>query len=163
MIPDEVLQCMEDAVLCWVSTISEDGYPNVSPKEAYTHDGAGRILVANIASPETAGNLDRNARVCVSFINVFIQKGYKIKGRARVVRPDSPGYADRQRRLTARIGSKFPVVSVIEIEPERIEEIIAPSYRLYPETGPLDRIRESVQTYRAAAYVRQAEGPASTD
>jgi len=161
MITDEIIESMERSVLCWLSTLSEDGYPNVSPKEAFTHDGAGKILVANIASPGTVRNIEWNKNVCVSFINVFIQKGYKIKGRARVLTPDHPGYADRKRHLTAKIGSEFPIISVIEIEPAQIEEIIAPSYRLFPDTGPLDRVKESVRTYKVIEYLKQAEPDAA--
>ena len=38
------------------------------------------------------------------------------------------------------------------IEPTAVSEIIAPSYRLYPDSGPLDRIRESLKTYRVTEY-----------
>ena len=54
LITAEIARSIEQSVLCWLATVSADGIPNVSPKEAFLHDGEGRLLVANIASPTTA-------------------------------------------------------------------------------------------------------------
>jgi len=43
---------------------------------------AEHIAVANIASPGTAKNIEANPKVCLTFVHVFAQKGYKIKGQA---------------------------------------------------------------------------------
>ena len=166
MIPSEVAESIENCVLCWLATVSEDGTPNVSPKEAFLHDGEGRILVANIASPVTVRNIKQNERVCISFVNIFIQKGYKIAGNATVLEPGDTGYEARHERLTSLIGSAFPIVSIIEIDPVETDEIIAPSYRLLPETGPRERIRESLETYQVDEYKKlvrhgSSESPAA--
>ena len=156
MITAEIAESIDQSVLCWLATVSEDGSPNVSPKEAFLHDGEGRLLVANIASPVSVRNIERNDRVCISFVNVFVQKGFKIEGTATILRPGDPGFEDKLGKLTAAIGSAFPILSIIEIEPVRIDEIIAPSYRLFPDTGPVDRIRESLKTYQVNEYQRRA-------
>ena len=155
MITPEVARSMEESVLCWLATVSETGVPNVSPKEAFLHDGQGRILVANIASPVTVKNIEAVEQVCISFVNVFVQKGYKIQGRARVYRSGETGFEERHGKLTEKIGTRFPILSVIEIEPKSIAEIIAPSYRLYPESREEDRIRESWEAYQVEKYERQ--------
>jgi len=157
MITSKIADSIDQSVLCWLATISEDGFPNVSPKEAFLHDGEGKLLVANIASPVTVRNLERDPRVCLSFVNVFVQKGYKITGKAAVLKPGDAGFDEQHRPLTAAIGAAFPVISVIVIEPVAVAVIIAPSYRLYPDTEPLDRIRDSLQTYRVKEYQRRAE------
>lgn len=157
MITAEIAESIDQSVLCWFATISGDGFPNVSPKEAFLHDGEGGILVANIASPVTVRNIERDPRVCVSFVNVFVQKGYKIAGRATVLKTGDAGFDEKADKLTAAIGPAFPVISVIVIEPVRVDEIVAPSYRLFPDSGPLDRIRESLQTYRVDEYKQQAD------
>lgn len=157
MITAEIAESIDQSVLCWLATISEDGSPNVSPKEAFLHDGQGRILVANIASPVTARNIERIPRICLSFVNVFIQRGYKISGTATVLKPGDSGFDEKHRRLTDAIGAAFPIISVIVIEPVAVAEIIAPSYRLFPDTGPVDRIRESLQTYRVEEFQQRAE------
>lgn len=156
LISTEIAETIDQSVLCWPATVSCDGLPNVSPKEAFLHDGEGRILVANIASPVTLKNIKQNERVCLSFVNVFIQKGFKVAGTATVLNPEDDGYSERLDKLSGMIGTTFPI---IEITPTSIDEIIAPSYRLFPESAPADRIREALQTYRVNDYMERIESP----
>ena len=152
LITSEVAESIDSSVLCWLATVSRDGVPNVSPKEAFLHDGQGRILIANIASPVTVRNIDYERRVCVSFVNAFVQKGYKVSGMATNLEPGDSSFDAAYRLLIKAIGDTFPIHSIIMIEPTAVAEIIAPSYRLYPDSGPLDRIRESLKTYRVTEY-----------
>jgi len=155
MITPEIAESIDQSVLSWLATTSEDGYPNVSPKEAFLHDGHGKILVANIASPVSAENIEKNNRVCLSFVNVFTQKGHKIKGRASLRKEGEAGYDECLHKVTSVIGNKFPIMSIIEIEPESIAEIIAPSYLLFPDSGEEDRIKESLKSYKVEQYQTQ--------
>ncbi len=157
LVTDEVAESIGQSVLCWLATVSSDGVPNVSPKEAFLHDGEGSILIANIASPVTARNIEQNEKACLSFVNVFVQKGFKVVGTAIVLKPDDDGYDGRLAKLTAMIGATFPVISIIEITPNSIAEIVAPSYRLFPDSGPEDRIREALAAYRVEEYRTRAE------
>lgn len=81
-----VFSRIDRIVLCWLVTVDAVGAPNVSPKEVFCACGASRVLVANIASPQSDRNLRGNPQVCLSFVEVFVQKGYKLKGTAEVVR-----------------------------------------------------------------------------
>lgn len=157
MITSEIVDSINHSVLCWLATTSVDGSPNVSPKEAFYYDGADRILVANIASPTTVQNIAHERRVCLSFVNVFTQKGYKIKGDAMNIIPGHPEYEKKLEIITSFIGTDFPIVSIVEIIPQSVAEIIAPSYRLFPETGRGDRIRESLETYQVSKYQKESE------
>jgi predicted pyridoxine 5'-phosphate oxidase superfamily flavin-nucleotide-binding protein len=157
MITADIANYVESSVLCWLATVSEDGMPNVSPKEAFLLHEQRRILVANIASPQTVRNIRQNKNVCLSFVNVFIQKGYKVIGEARILMEGDSGYAEALKKLTSFIGESFKIVSIIDIDPIQIDQIIAPSYRVFPESTELDRIRESLETYAVAHYQQQAE------
>ena len=143
----DVIQSIEESVLCWLATLSEDSFPNVSPKEAFIYDGEGRILIANIASPITAGNIARHQNVCVSFVDVFTQKGFKVKGTATDCKPSHPDFKTYHQKMTDFIGTAFLIESIFVIEPTSVHRIIAPSYVLYPESTELDRIQESFATY----------------
>ena len=56
---------------------------------------AEHIAVANIASPGTAKNIEANPKVCLTFIHVFAQKGYKIKGQAiNILAPSYTYYSE---------------------------------------------------------------------
>ncbi|MFI0416312.1 MAG: pyridoxamine 5'-phosphate oxidase family protein [Candidatus Thiodiazotropha sp.] len=64
---------MNESVLCWLATSGEDGFPNCSPKEAFTFYEDDKIVIANIALPQSGKNIKANSNVCVSFINIFKQ------------------------------------------------------------------------------------------
>ncbi|MCA9213213.1 MAG: pyridoxamine 5'-phosphate oxidase family protein [Planctomycetales bacterium] len=157
MITEEVAESIETSVLCWLATVAEDGSPNVSPKEAFMHDGSGRILVAHIASPQTVRNIESDARVCLSFIDVFTQKGHKVRGTARVLRESDEGYEQQKFRLTELIGDRFRILAVIEVEPTEVEEIVAPSYRMFSEMTANKMIGQSLATYKVGEYRNKAE------
>ncbi|MCA9195373.1 MAG: pyridoxamine 5'-phosphate oxidase family protein [Planctomycetaceae bacterium] len=156
ILPD-IAESINESVLCWLATTSEDGFPNVSPKEAFLYDGEDRILIANIASPISVKNIHRDDRVCVSFVNVFVQKGFKVVGHAKVLVPGDSEFEVQHGKLVEAIGTTFPILSVIEVTPTKVVEIVAPSYRLFPDSGPLDRIKESLRTYRVQEYQHRAE------
>jgi predicted pyridoxine 5'-phosphate oxidase superfamily flavin-nucleotide-binding protein len=85
MITNEVKKYIDNSVLCWLATCSKDGEPNVSPKEMFTYKDENTLLIANIASPSSIANIQENPKVCVSFVEVFVQKGFKIKGNAIII------------------------------------------------------------------------------
>lgn len=122
------------SVLCWLATVDAQGMPNVSPKEIWTFVGERHVVVANIASPTSVRNIVRQPQVCLSFIDVFVQKGYKLQGQAREVRADAPDFAHWAAPLQALAGERFPIRSVLVIEVQSAVPILAPSYALYPDT-----------------------------
>jgi hypothetical protein len=71
--------------------------------------------------------------VCVSFIDVFAQKGFKIFGNARNVKNENAGFDRWVMPLYEKAGPKFPIHSVIVVTATAVEPIVAPSYRLFPE------------------------------
>ena len=85
MLNHAIIDAIERSVLCWLATSAPDGTPNVSPKEIFTHYGEAKIIIANIASPQSVKNIKANPRVCISFVDVFVQKGYKLLGRAEIL------------------------------------------------------------------------------
>ena len=155
MLNDDVVKSIESSVLCWLATVSAHGEPNVSPKEAFTHDSGGKLLIAHIASPGSVANIRSNSTVCVSFIDVFVQKGYKVKGTARVLETDDRDHDLQRSRLVAVTGKRFPIRSVIEVTPTKVEPITAPSYVLFPDTTEQDMVRQSVVSYRVKQYLTE--------
>ena len=70
MLNKDITNSIEHSVLCWLATSSADGTPNVSPKEIFTYYGDSKIIIANIASPQSVKNIKANARACISFISL---------------------------------------------------------------------------------------------
>ena len=86
--------------------------------------------------------------VSVSFIDVFVQKGYKLKGRASILDPKDDGYEAIARKLSEITGPKFPFRQLIRVEVTDSEPIIAPSYRFFWETTEAEQVRSALNTYR---------------
>lgn len=151
MLTTDVLEYVERSILCWLATADSDGQPNVSPKEIFAALDASSLVIANIASPGSVRNLRENPRVCVSFIDVFVQKGYKVIGRAAVVGKQDPRFEMLAAPLTEMTQGAFPIHNVIQVAASSVEQIMAPSYRLVPGTTEESQIVGAMATYGVQA------------
>lgn len=142
-----VRQDIDRSVLCWLATVAADGTPNVSPKEVFCAQGEDALLIADIASPGSVANIRVHPRVCVSFIDIFRQKGWKVVGTATLIGADDPDFAAIARPLTVRAGPSFPVRHAIRVAPERIARILAPSWTIFPDRGEEERMAEIYRLY----------------
>ena len=146
-INDTIRTDIANSVLCWLATVGEDCVPRVTPKEMFAAYGDDRIVVADIASTGTVRNISAHPKVCVSFVDVFRQKGFKITGRAKIVARDDPDFAVLGAELLAIAEPDYPVRHLIVIEVERIARIWAPSYALFPERSEAERMQAAYDTY----------------
>ena len=85
----EIKESIDKSVLCWLTTVSAENIPNVSPKEIFNYFGTDKVIIANIASPQTVCNIKINKNVCISFIDILLQKGFQIKGKAEIIDENS--------------------------------------------------------------------------
>jgi hypothetical protein len=157
MLSPEVQESAIRSVLCWLATVDAAGQPNVAPKEIFAAFDATHLVIANIASPTSVRNIEVNPRVCVSFIDVFVQKGFKVFGTARNVRRNEPEFSTWSAPLEAKAGPRFPIHSVLVIKAVQVEPILAPSYRLYAaDTTEETQVASAMRTYG----VRRTRGDA---
>jgi predicted pyridoxine 5'-phosphate oxidase superfamily flavin-nucleotide-binding protein len=148
VIPPDLQTSAQASILCWLATVGGDGQPNVSPKEIFTVFDAEHLVIANIASPTSVRNIAVNPRVCVSFVDVFVQKGFKVLGTARNVGRQDADFATWASPLQAMAGPRFPIHSVIVVHATGFELILAPSYRLYPgDTTEQARVASAMRAY----------------
>jgi predicted pyridoxine 5'-phosphate oxidase superfamily flavin-nucleotide-binding protein len=153
----------EQSVLCWLATADEFGQPNVSPKEIFAIVDDEHIVIANIASPQSAKNIRKNEKVCVSFIDVFAQKGFKVFGIASDVKPQATDYKRCVEPLQKMVGDRFPIHSVFLVRATIIEPILAPSYRLYPlETTEASQVRAALETYGVQRVIGDVQPPSDS-
>lgn len=147
MTPDTIQSIVDKSVLCWLAT-SKDGVPNVSPKEMFVYSATGHLVIANIASPNSVKNIRQNPQVCVSFIDVFVQKGLKIKGTAEIILNTDNRFQKWGQPLLNMAGERFPFSSLTLIKIDHVSPIVAPSYRFYPdETTEDDQVLNAMKTY----------------
>lgn len=144
----EIKASIDKSVLCWLATVSNENVPNVSPKEIFNYYKNNKIIIANIASPQTVKNIKQNQNVCVSFIDILVQKGFQIKGKAQLVGKTNPEFSEMKELLTKMTHGKFPFASITEITVEQIKPIIAPKYILYPETTEEAQIESAKKRYK---------------
>jgi len=143
----EIKTAINKSVLCWLATTCKENIPNVSPKEAFKFYGERSIIIANIASPKSIRNIRENENVCVSFIDILVQKGFQIKGKASIMDKKHPEYEVIRNELLALIGDKYPFSSVTKIEIVSAKPIIAPSYILYPEITEAEQVESAKRAY----------------
>lgn len=149
LLSDEVIRIAARSVLCWLATVDGEGQPSVSPKEIFAIFDADHLVIANIASPGSARNIRCNPRVCVSFIDVLVQKGWKVSGTAREILPSQEAFAQWAAPLLHKAGPRFPVHSVFVVQASRLRSILAPSYLLHPgQTTEDSQVDAATAAYR---------------
>jgi uncharacterized protein len=144
---EDIKNYIDKSVLCWLATVSFENIPNVSPKEIFNFYGTDEIIVANIASPQTVDNIKQNENVCISFIDILVQKGYQIKGKAQIIEKNDSEFLEREKILIEMTNGKFPFSSIIKINVSSAKQIIAPKYILYPETTENEQILNAKKAY----------------
>lgn len=146
MFTDTIKQSIQESVLCWLATVDADGMPNCSPKEIFAAYGEDEILIANIASPKSVSNLLHSAKVCVSFVHVFKQKGFKVKGHASYITQQDKDYPSLLEVLKPLSGD-FPVQGVIRVKALEVFPIMAPSYHMVDGVTEEAQIESAKRTY----------------
>lgn len=148
IISKDIKKYLEKSVLCWLATSSSDHIPNVSPKEIFTIYDDKTIIIANVASPQTVKNIKQNPNICLSFIDILVQKGYQLKGNAVVVSNDDDEFSFLEKPLLEITKGKFPFASIFKITVESAKPILAPRYLLYPEeTTEASQIESAKKRY----------------
>ncbi|MEO0573557.1 MAG: pyridoxamine 5'-phosphate oxidase family protein, partial [Bacteroidota bacterium] len=117
------------------------------PKEVFNHYGKDSIIVANIASPQTVRNIKQNQNVCVSFIDILVQKGFQLKGTAEIIKKMDAEFNEMERLLTEITCGKYPFSTITKISVQHAKPIIAPNYILYPETTEIEQIKSAKKVY----------------
>ncbi len=142
----EIKKSIDKCVLCWLAT-SNKNMPNVSPKEIFTYYGSNQIIIANIASPTSVKNIKANQKVCLSFVDILVQKGYKLEGAAQIIDGSDQSYAAMEKPLTMMTEGKYPFNTIILITITNVNSILAPSYLFYPKTSEKQRIEAAKKAY----------------
>ena len=144
----ETKESISGSVLCWLATLSAENIPNVSPKEIFNYYSTDKIIIANIASPQTVKNIKAIENVCVSFIDILVQKGFQVKGKAEIIEKTNSEFVEMEKILTKMTGGKFPFETITVIAVEQVKPIIAPKYILYPGTTESEQIESAKKTYK---------------
>jgi uncharacterized protein len=129
----DMIRFVREQRLGYVATVCADGTPNLSPKGTTTVWDDDHLVFADICSPGTASNLERNPAIEVNVVDPIARRGYRFKGRA-VIFADGPEFTagqDFYRRVQAldeAIVARIRAIVLITVE--RALPLISPIYDL---------------------------------
>jgi uncharacterized protein len=141
-ITQEMRDCIAATRLCYAATVNPDGTPNLSPKATLGAVDDRHIAFANIASPNTARNLKLNPAIEINVVDIFLRRGFRFAGTARLFEPGSPAYEKFAGETWARIGDGYPIYEIVMVKVESAREVRSPGYD-YAGFGDDDSIRSA--------------------
>ena len=82
------------------------------------------------------------------FIDILIQKGFQLKGKASIITKNDAEFLELKTLLTGLTKEQFPFATITKIKIESAKPIVAPRYMLFPETIEEDQIENAKFTYK---------------
>ena len=141
IISNELKQFIESQKLGYVGTVSPDNTPNVSPKGTIIVWNQDKLIFADIKSPNTISNLQKNPSIEINVVDPIKRRGYRFKGKASILQNGSE--YDQILTHYKEIGIKSEINCLVMINVEVIKEITSPLYDLgYSEEQVSKRWKE---------------------
>lgn len=114
--------------LGYVATVSEDATPNLSPKGTIIAWDENTLAFADIRSPNTLKNLEKNSNLEINVIDPLLRKGFRIKGQGTIIKNGK--MYDEIINHYRKSGIKSPIGAIVLVEPNQILEVTSPLYDL---------------------------------
>src|ERR1043165_2900621 len=129
----EIKDFVIKAKLGFVATVCPDGTPNLSPKGTTIVWDKDHLAFADIHSPGTVQNLLNNPAIEINVVDVFLRRGYRFKGTAKVF--SEGAVFNKVIASYGEVASKYKMNNIVLIKVERVIPITSPIY----DTGLSDR------------------------
>ncbi len=124
---DEIKNLLAKQKLGFVATVSPDNTANLSPKGTiivWNND----LIFADIKSPNTIANLQKNPSIEINVVDPLSRKGYRFKGVAKII---SEGEEFNKIILHYKTqGIKSEINSIVSVKVESMHEVTSPLYDL---------------------------------
>ncbi|MFQ5573056.1 MAG: pyridoxamine 5'-phosphate oxidase family protein, partial [Nitrosopumilaceae archaeon] len=112
----------------FVATISPDNTPNVSPKGTILAWDDEHLIFADIKSPQTISNLEKNPSVEINVIDPILRKGFRFKGKGKILKGD--GEFSKFLNFYEEKGIKSKINAVVMVQVDFLSEVTSPLYDL---------------------------------
>jgi predicted pyridoxine 5'-phosphate oxidase superfamily flavin-nucleotide-binding protein len=112
--------------LGFIATVCPDGTPNLSPKGTVTVWDDEHLAFLDICSPGTVSNLLHNPSIEINMVDVFIRRGFRFKGKAKVL--SGGDLFDKVMASYGEAAKKYKVDHVVLIHIDRVLEVTSPAY-----------------------------------
>jgi len=124
---NEIKNLLSKQKLGFVATVSPDNTPNLSPKGTITvwnND----LIFADIKSPNTIANLQKNPSIEINVVDPISRKGYRFKGTAKIISEGEEFTKIISHYKTQGIKSK--INSIVSVKVESMHKVTSPVYDL---------------------------------
>lgn len=117
--------------LGFMATVCPDGTPNLSPKGTTAVLDDDHLIFADIRSPRTIRNLERNPAIEINLVDPLIRKGYRFKGVASIHSADEVFERALGIYLELGLGDyRDRIRHIVRVKVERAEQVTSPIYDL---------------------------------
>ena len=126
MITEKIGKFVSQQKLGFVATVSPNGTPNLSPKGTISVLDKNTLVFANIRSPQTIENLEKNPSIEINIVDPFSRRGYRFKGIAKII---SDGEEYNKILLSYKQnGIQTTIKSIVMVSVKQILEVTSPLY-----------------------------------
>ncbi len=128
LLTNEIKNLIEQQKLGYVATVSPDNTPNLSPKGTISVWDEEHLVFADIKSPQTMANLEKNPSLEINVVDPITRKGYRFKGTGTIL--SSGQEYDKIISYYSNIGIKSKIGRVVLIKVTSVNNVTSPLYDL---------------------------------
>ncbi len=128
LLTNEIKSLIEQQKLGYVATVSPDNTPNLSPKGTISVWDEEHLVFADIKSPQTMANLEKNPSLEINVVDPITRKGYRFKGTGTIL--SSGQEYDKIISYYSNIGIKSKIGRVVLIKVSSVNNVTSPLYDL---------------------------------
>jgi len=125
---NEIKTFVEQQKLGYVATVSPDYTPNLSPKGTISVWDDEHLVFADIKSPKTMANIEKNPSLEINVVNPITRKGYRFKGTGTILASGSEYH--KIISYYNNIGIKSKIGRVVLIKVTSVNDVTSPLYDL---------------------------------
>lgn len=125
---NKIIDFVNNQKLGYVATVCPDNTPNLSPKGTIIAWDSNHLAFADIRSPNTISNLEKNPIAEINIVDPILRRGYRFKGSAKIL---SGGQVfEKILSHYKSKGVKSKINSVVLVEVREVSEVTSPLYDL---------------------------------
>jgi len=128
LLTNEIKSLVEQQKLGYVATVSPENTPNLSPKGTISVWDDEHLVFADIKSPKTMANLEKNPSLEINVVDPITRKGYRFKGTGTIL--SSGQEYDKIISYYSNIGIKSKIGRVVLIKVTSVNNVTSPLYDL---------------------------------
>lgn len=128
LLTNEIRIFIDQQKLGYVATVSPDNTPNLSPKGTISVWDDEHLVFADIKSPKTIANLEKNPSIEINVVDPMTRRGYRFKGLGTIL-----SYGEEYDKIIShyqKIGIKSKIGRVVLIKITIVKDVTSPLYDL---------------------------------